>query len=265
MSLRDPKILKILLTAVVCGLALWGYFLSDLLPFGYRQQSQKVRELTVAQETLAAELEKARRAVADLPQLEREHAELERKWKQAETLLPTDKEMAELLTQITQAGEQAGVTFKLFKPGAQLPQEFYNQNPIEVQVKGGFHQVGVMMARLANLPRIVSVDNLSLEATKQQSRKAKAKQEKKDDDEERSDHTLVASFTATAYSLRDPATVEQAPPAETTKGRTIRTAAGKSAPSAQAGVGSPSRTTPGAITKRLSDKAKSQPSEGGAH
>jgi len=265
MSLRDPKILKILLTVVICGVALWGYFISDLLPFGYRTQTQKARELTVTQETLAAELEKARRAVADLPQLEREHAELERKWKQAETLLPSDKEMAELLTQITQAGEQAGVTFKMFKPGAQLPQEFYNENPIEVQVKGGFHQVGVMLARLANLPRIVGVDNLSLEGSKQQGRKEKGKKDKQADDDDRTDHTMVASFTATAYSLRDPAAVEQAPPAERGKGRTIRTAGGKSAPSTQAAVGSPSRTTPGAITKRLSDKAKSQPSEGGAH
>jgi hypothetical protein len=123
-----------------------------------------------------------------------------------------------------------------------------------------------MLARLANLPRIVGVDNLNLAATTQQSRKEKGKKEKQaDDDDDRSDHTLLASFTATAYSLRDPASVEQAPPAEKDKGRTIRTASGKSAPSTQAGVGSPSRTTPGALTKRLSDKAKSQPSEGGAH
>jgi Tfp pilus assembly protein PilO len=261
MSLRDPKTLKILLTVVFCGLALWGYFLSDLLPFGYRHQVQKAREMEVAQETLATELEKARRAVADLPQLEREQADLERKWQQAELLLPTDKETAELLTQITQAGEQAGVTFRVFKPAPQRPQEFYNENPVDIEVEGGFHQVGVMLARLANLSRIVNVTNLGLEGTQQKSRKERAKSPDDDKSGGRTDHTLVATFTATAYSLRDPAQqMQQAPPAENGRGRTLRGATGTT----QATTGSPARTTPGAVTKRLSQKAKSQGNVEGA-
>jgi type IV pilus assembly protein PilO len=261
MSLRDPKIQKILLTVVVCGLALWGYFLADLLPFGYRRQVKKVHEMEVAQETLAAELEKARRAVADLPQLEREQADLERKWKQAELLLPTDKEMAGLLTQITQAGEQAGVTFRTFKPAPQRPQEFYNENPVDIEVEGGFHQVGVMLARLANLSRIVNVTNLDLEGTQQKSRKERTKSKDDDGDSGRTDHTLVATFTATAYSLRDPAEqMQQAPAAEKGRRGSLRSAAVTN----QASTGSPSRTTPGAVTKRLSQKAKSPQNVEGA-
>jgi Tfp pilus assembly protein PilO len=257
MSLRDAKTQRILLAVVVSGLALWGYFLADLLPFGYRRQAAETRQMEVAQETLAAELEKARRAVADLPQLEREQADLERKWKQAELLLPTDKEMAELLTQITQAGEQAGVTFRTFKPAPPHPQEFYNENPVDIEVEGGFHQVGVMLARLANMSRIVNVTNLDLEGKQQRSRKERGKSKDKDDDSDgRTDHTLVASFTATAYSLRDPAQpMEQAPPAEKGPGRTLR---GTTAANTQATTGSPARTTPGALTKRVGHKAKSQ-------
>jgi type IV pilus assembly protein PilO len=246
---------------VFCGLALWGYFLADFLPFGYRRQAQKTREMEVAQETLAAELEKARRAVADLPQLEREQAELERKWKQAERLLPTDKEMAGLLTQITQAGEQAGVTFRTFKPAPPRPQEFYNENPVDIEVEGGFHQVGVMLARLANLSRIVNVTNLGLQGTAQESRKERSKSKEKNASGGRTDHTLVATFTATAYSLRDPAEqMQQAPPAEKGLGRTLRGAAGAH----QASTGNPARTTPGAVTKRLSQKAKSPQNVEGA-
>src|SRR5262245_40203380 len=145
MSLRDPKTQRLLLAIALCALAGWAYFLSNLLPFGYRKQAQKHRELKAAQEQVAGELEKARRAVHDLPRLEAEQRDLEKKWNQAESLLPTDKEMAELLTSITQAGEQAGVTFQTFKPGAQKPQEVYNENPVEVTVKGGSHQVGVFL------------------------------------------------------------------------------------------------------------------------
>jgi Tfp pilus assembly protein PilO len=258
MSLRDPKTQRLVLAIAVCAIGGWGFFLSDLLPFGYRKHAKKEKELRAARETVATELEKARRTVGALPQLETEQKDLERKWRQAETLLPTDKEMAELLTSITQAGEQAGVTFQLFKPGPQRPQEFYNENPVEIQVKGGFHQVGVFLARLANLSRIVNVSGLVLDGTKQKSRRERGKRQAgAPADDERSDQTLTASFTATAYSLRDPAApVPQAPAAE--KGGQ------RGAQKAQAGAAghdaapSAARTTPGGVTKRVGQKAKPQ-------
>jgi type IV pilus assembly protein PilO len=214
MSLRDAKTQRVLIAAVLSGVALWAYFVSSLLPFGYQARSKRATELRVQQEAASAELEKARRTVSNLPQLESEQKELERKWRQAEKLLPTTKEMPELLTEMTQAGEQAGVEFKLFRPEAGKPQEFYNENPVQVQVKGGFHQVGVFLSRLANLSRIVNVTELHLAGSEQKPRpKGKRNREAerpKPEDRERTDHTLTATFTATAYSLRDP---NEPPPA----------------------------------------------------
>jgi len=212
-SLRDPKTQKLLLTVGLCGLALWSYFLTDLLPFGYQRRARHERELRRQHETVAGELEKARRTVGNLPLLEREHAELQAKWKQAEALLPSNREVAQLLTQITQAGEQAGVTFELFKPGDPKPQEFFNENPVDIKVRGGFHQVGIFLARLANLARIVNVGQLQLEALEQG--KPRDRASGPGNLGPRTDQTLRASFVATAYSLRDPvAELPQGPPAE---------------------------------------------------
>jgi type IV pilus assembly protein PilO len=250
MSLRDPKTQRFLLTVVVAGVALWAYGMTDLLPFGYRVRTRQARELRAAQETVAAELEKARRTVGNLPQLEREQQELERKWKQAQALLPTEKEMPELLTQITQAGEQAGVGFQMFKPGATKPQEFYSENPVAIQVKGGYHQVGVFLSRLANLPRIVNVGDLQLAGSAQ---KGRAKGERKAASEERTDHTLVASFTATAYSLRDPATVTpSAPHAEKGGRRDLKSA----------GIAPPKLGVTGAARRVAGGKQEKLPVEG---
>lgn len=230
MSLRDSKTQRIVIAAAVCGVALWAYFISTLLPFGYKVRAAKAQELRAQQEAASAELEKARRTVSNLPQLEREQRELERKWRQAETLLPTSKEMPALLTEITQAGEQAGVEFKLFRPEAAKPQEFYNENPVQVQVKGGFHQVGVFLSRVANLGRIVNVTDLHLEGSEQKPRgKGRGKGKSNPDamgDRERTDHTLTATFTATAYSLRDPSDpVPAAAPAEKGGKRTVKSQA----------------------------------------
>jgi len=208
MSLRDPRTQKILLTAVVCVVVVWSFFFSDLLPFGYRRQASESVTLRGEYETLAAELEKARRTVGSLPRLEQENEELQRRWQEAQQLLPTEKEMARLLSQITRSGEEAGMGFERFKPGAPRPQEFYNENPIEVQVSGGYHQLGIFLSRLANLSRIVNVSQLHLDGVDERKRDKK-------DKESREDHTLTANFLATAYSLRDPAVApENAPPAE---------------------------------------------------
>ena len=216
MSLRDAKTQRLLLTVVVCAVAGWAYFLSGFLPFGYQAHVKAAKELRGQQEQLSTELEKARRTVGNLPQLEREQRDLERKWQQAEQLLPTTKEMPALLSQITQAGEQAGVEFQAFKPDPSRPLEFYNENPVQVEVKGGFHQVGVFLSRLANMSRMVNVSDLHLDAIDQKVRKKGERRAPTVGDEgERTDHTLTASFTATAYSLRDPnEPVEQAPAAE---------------------------------------------------
>jgi len=132
--------------------------------------------------------------------LEQEHAELQKRWNEAQALLPTDKEMARLLSQITMAGEEAGVAFELFKPGTPRPQEFFNENPIEVTVACGYHQLGVFMSRLANLSRIVNVSQVHLKGHDARTRE-------KNKESGRDDETVSVNFLATAYSLRDPGEV----------------------------------------------------------
>jgi len=198
MSLRDPRVQKILILTIVSVTILWGYFLTEVLPFGHQQRSRDIRELRKEYESVSGEVEKARRMVGNLPRLEREHEELERRWAEAKELLPTDNEVGRLLTQVTQSGEQAGVHFELFKPGASKPLEFYNENPVEVQVTAGYHQFGIFLSRLANLSRLVNVSHLALNGFDAKDREAAVS-------EGRGDHTLTANFVATAYSLRDPA------------------------------------------------------------
>lgn len=197
MSLRDPRVQKILILTVVSVTILWGYFLTEILPFGYQPRQRDIRELRTEHESVAAEVEKARRMVGNLPRLEREHEELERRWEEAKELLPTDNEVSRLLTQVTQSGQQAGVHFERFKPGAAKPLEFYNENPIDIQVTGGYHQVGIFLSRIANLPRLVNVSRLSLVGFDDS-------EVDKASEAGRGDHTLTANFVATAYSLRDP-------------------------------------------------------------
>ncbi|OEZ74478.1 pilus assembly protein, PilO [Janthinobacterium sp. HH103] len=79
-----------------------------------------------------------------------------------EQQLPDQQAMAALLTDINAAGQSRGLQFSLFKPGAARPQAPYVALPITIQLRGGYHAMGALLADLARLPRIVTVHALAL-------------------------------------------------------------------------------------------------------
>lgn len=79
-----------------------------------------------------------------------------------EQQLPDPQAMAVLLTDINAAGQSRGLQFSLFKPGAARPQAPYVALPIAIQLRGGYHAMGALLADLARLPRIVTVHELAL-------------------------------------------------------------------------------------------------------
>jgi type IV pilus assembly protein PilO len=76
--------------------------------------------------------------------------------------LPSKAEMAALLTDINQAGTGRGLTFELFKPGSVVVRDYYAEQPIEIRVTGTYHDIGAFASDMANLPRIVTLNNMSL-------------------------------------------------------------------------------------------------------
>jgi type IV pilus assembly protein PilO len=79
-----------------------------------------------------------------------------------EKQLPSKAEMDALLSDINQAGVGRGLQFELFKPGQVIVRDYYAELPINIKVTGGYHDVGEFTSDIANLPRIVTLNNLSL-------------------------------------------------------------------------------------------------------
>jgi type IV pilus assembly protein PilO len=76
--------------------------------------------------------------------------------------LPNQSEVPELLIDITQAGLARGLEFVQFKPGGLRQADFYSELPINLTVKGTYHQLGQFVSDLAALPRIVTIGDLAL-------------------------------------------------------------------------------------------------------
>lgn len=204
-DLKSPALQKLVLAVLLAGGALSLYFFTHFLPFGYKNTKEQLTTLRADYEKKSTELARARASVADLPRFEAEYAQLHQRWELASELLPTDRQLAAMLRKITLAGQQTGVQFVAFRPAAPKPAEYHTEMPVQIQVTGGYHQVGSFLAELANLRRIVTVSNLRLvtNAGRQDGT------------------TTMAEFTASAYSLNTasvaPASVSAPAPAAETK------------------------------------------------
>jgi type IV pilus assembly protein PilO len=77
--------------------------------------------------------------------------------------LPNKSEMDALLTDINQAGLGRGLQFELFRPATQERMaDFYAELPINLKVTGSYHDMGAFASDVAQLPRIVTLNDLNI-------------------------------------------------------------------------------------------------------
>src|SRR5512133_2936319 len=85
---------------------------------------------------------------------------------QLEKQLPSKAEMDALLSDINQAGLGRSLQFDLFRPGQVTVKDYYAELPIAVRVTGRYHDIGAFASDIANLSRIVTLNNLSITPAK---------------------------------------------------------------------------------------------------
>ena len=79
-----------------------------------------------------------------------------------EKQLPSKAEMDALLSDINQAGLGRGLQFELFKPGQAVVKDYHAELPINVRVTGNYHDIASFTSDIANLSRIVTLNNLNV-------------------------------------------------------------------------------------------------------
>ena len=76
--------------------------------------------------------------------------------------LPDKSQMDGLLTDINQAGLGRGLEFELFKPGQESVADFYAEMPIQIKIKGNYHDIGAFATDISKLSRIVTLNDMSI-------------------------------------------------------------------------------------------------------
>lgn len=98
----------------------------------------------------------------NLEALRKQREQVQQYVTQLEKQLPSKAEMDALLSDINQAGLGRSLQFELFRPGNVSVKEYYAELPIALRVSGRYHDIGAFASDVANLSRIVTLNNLSV-------------------------------------------------------------------------------------------------------
>ena len=98
----------------------------------------------------------------NLSELRKQKLQVQEYVTQLEKQLPGKAEMDALLSDINQAGLGRGLQFELFRPGQVQVKDYYAELPISIRISGRYHDIGAFAADVANLSRIVTLQNLSI-------------------------------------------------------------------------------------------------------
>ena len=149
-----PKLAAWLVAVAVAVVAGWFLLLNTATEEldASRQQEPKLQ---------ADYVSRLRQAV-NLSELRKQKLQVQEYVTQLEKQLPGRAEMDALLSDINQAGLGRGLQFELFRPGQMQIKDYYAELPISIRVNGRYHDIGSFAADVANLSRIVTLQNVNI-------------------------------------------------------------------------------------------------------
>ncbi len=155
--LDQPLRTKVTMLAVllVCGTALdWTFVYSPRAARLAELQSQVLERRT--------ELDTKRAKANSREALEREVRDLSAELKRAQAQLPDQREIADLLSSIAASGRQSGLDITLFRQKPEVYHDFYADVPVQMEMRGTFHDVVAFLDRVKRLDRIVNISDIHL-------------------------------------------------------------------------------------------------------
>src|SRR5690349_2822245 len=107
--------------------------------FWFSPKADEVAKLADSVEIARNEKTVKTQKAANLSRLRQDLQRLDAELKKAIAQLPEKKEIPELLSSISSKAQQSGLDVLLFRPRPESYQEFYAEVPVDITVKGNFH------------------------------------------------------------------------------------------------------------------------------
>ncbi len=151
------KVHKILICVIPAVL-----FIGASVYFLYMPKYKEIEKLKQELKTLEDKLRDVKKKASKLKDLKKEIAEKQKEFNEARKSLPESQEIPTLLTSISHSGQDAGLEFLLFQPKNEKKVDFYAEIPVSINVMGNYHNVLLFFDKVARLPRIVNIKNITM-------------------------------------------------------------------------------------------------------
>jgi type IV pilus assembly protein PilO len=154
-SLPMPVKLVLLsfLAIILIGLGYWFLWSPEIDELDQaKMKEQELRQTFLAKKAQAIKVDAYKQQMIDI----------EKTFGALLKQLPDKSQMDGLLTDINQAGLGRGLEFDLFKPGQETVADFYAEMPIQIKIKGNYHDVGAFATDISKLSRIVTLNDLNI-------------------------------------------------------------------------------------------------------
>lgn len=153
-----PKLLVVI--ALLVAIPAAGYFLDT------QTQLEELERGVVQEGKLKEEYKGKKQQAINLDLHKQQLREINESFGALLKQLPDKSKMDALLVDINQAGLGRGLQFETFKPGAESVKESFAELPIEIKVTGTYHDMGAFASDVGQLSRIVTLNDIQLDATK---------------------------------------------------------------------------------------------------
>jgi type IV pilus assembly protein PilO len=163
----------------------------------------RIQQVDVQQRKLNDELSEKTAITNNLNQFRHEKEVLEQKLAEAQSELPEESKLEDLLKEFQDRAARAGLEITTIEPGNEAPEGFYSRIPIPMTVIGNFHEIATFFDSLSRLRRIVNVGGISMDTPKDVNGKV----------------VVTAKFVATTFMFAKKATPTAKPAGAPAAGR----------------------------------------------
>lgn len=166
------------IAAVLAGLFFFAY---------YSPRMSQLKTLSRDRQGVEQEVAKLRVQKKQMDRLEKELADLEVALNYLESIIPKQREISEILNQFQQLAYDTRLTITKFTQKTDTPKDYYSEWPLQLEIAGNYHNLGLFFDRLSRFARLFTVERFSIKPLARQTDVT----------------TVTASFTAKTYLFLD--------------------------------------------------------------
>ncbi len=148
------KVFFLTFFAVLVGAGFWFNFYSPV--------SEDLDRLEKKHKSLLKDLAQAEKTKKTYEADRQKHAELSKSSSKQLQMLPPNAEMASFLNNLNAQAELVGLEILAVKPLDEEPARYYARIPVQLKLRGSFHQISKFFYLVGNLKRIINIEDINL-------------------------------------------------------------------------------------------------------